>query len=61
MLKITEYLTLGEVEEYYQIKADTLRAYIYRGQVIPKEVIIKKYGRWMLLKSWVDSKYEKRY
>ena len=44
MLKITEYLTLSEIEEYYQIKATTLRAYINRGQVIPKEVILKKYS-----------------
>ena len=60
MAKISDYKRLKEIEENYNIKADTLRAYINRKEVIPEDKYKKKYGIWFIDDDWIKKKYEKR-
>lgn len=51
--------TTLQVEEEYEIKADTLRSYLNRKQVIPEGKDIKVGKQWFISRDWLDEKYKK--
>jgi hypothetical protein len=56
---IEKWKTLKEIENEYNIAANTLRWHINKDN-IPKEHI-KKIGKtWIINEEWVESKYKKR-
>lgn len=56
--KISEVYTISEITEAYNLKRTTLNNYINRGQVIPKDKMIKKGEQWLIDKAWIDEKYK---
>ncbi len=52
------YLTLKEAEQRFNIKADTLRSYITRGQVIPVWAIEKVGKTWLIDTRFMLEKYK---
>lgn len=54
---LKDYMTLKEVEEKYDVRADTLRSYITRKQVIPPDQIIKVGKIWYINREWIENKY----
>lgn len=56
--KIENYYTIPEIEERYRVKGKTLRSYIYRDQVIPKDKYLQIGRSWLIERDWVDEKYK---
>lgn len=56
--KINEVYTISEITEEFNLKRNTLTGYITRGQVIPKDKMIKKGEQWLIDKAWIDEKYK---
>lgn len=51
-------MTLQEVEEEFDVKADTLRNYIFKAKVIPKDAYFKKGKTFLLSREWVEKFYK---
>lgn len=56
-MKFEDYMTLKEIEESFGVKADTIRNYINRDQVIPKEKIIKIGRQWFIDRNFATEKW----
>lgn len=56
--KISEVYTISEITELYGLKRGTITSYISKGQVIPKDKMIKKGEQWLIDKKWIDEKYK---
>lgn len=54
------YITLKDAGKEYDVKADTLRSYITRKQVIPEGKAVKLGRQWFISREWMDENYEKR-
>lgn len=52
-------LTLNEINERYGIKPDTIRSYIARGEVIPKDKIVKIGRQWFIDSVFAAEKWGK--
>lgn len=60
-MRVEDIMTLAQVEQEYGVKADTLRSYIARGQVIPRHKLLKVGENWCIEKRWVRQKYGTEY
>lgn len=56
-MRLEDYMTLKEIEESFGVKSDTLRNYIKRNQVIPKEKIIKVGRQWFIERIFANEKW----
>lgn len=57
-MKLEDYMTLKEIEEDYGVKAETIRNYIRRNQVIPKEKLFKLGRQWLIDRTFAKEKWE---
>lgn len=56
-----EWMTFKEVEEMYDIKADSLRSYINHGRKKIPDKVLDKIGRqWVIRRDWVEKNYKRR-
>lgn len=54
------WLTLKELHEKGGPLPDTIRTYILRGQVVPKDKLCKVGNTWLIDKEWANEKYIKK-
>ena len=59
-MNLKDMITLKQAEEVFAIKADTLRAYINKDTVIPKDTVLKVGRDWLISIEWLEGRYKKR-
>lgn len=56
-MKLQNYMTLKEIEEVYGISTATIRTYIMREKVIPKEKRYKIGNQWFVDRKFAEEKW----
>lgn len=59
-MNFEDYITILDIEKQFNVKAGTIRSFIAREQVIPKDKIVKIGRQWFINKQWVKENYEER-
>lgn len=57
-IELDEVYTISEITDKYDIKKNTIYAYLNRGEVIPEDKVFKKGNVYLIEKEWIDEKYK---